>query len=159
MINKRAFLDMLSEISTKDILLGLLTALIATRLSHHTTHWQVRGTNFYGDHTMFERLYESLDDEIDTLAEKIVAEHGPEGVDLAELSSDLGSHLTNLSGESSDPVIRALTAESGLQAMFKQVYHTLKNRDELSLGMDDFLMAMANAHETNVYLLRQRFRG
>lgn len=150
---------MLSSIATKDILLGLLTSLIATRLSHHTSHWQVRGTNFYGDHTLFERMYESLDDDIDTLAEKIVGEYGPEGVDLAMQTGDLSTHLKNLSDETSNPVKRALTAELGLLKFFKVVYDELKKRNDLSLGMDDFLMAMANSHETNVYLLKQRVRS
>ena len=30
---------------------------------------------------------------------------------------------------------------------------------EMSLGMDDFLMATANEHETNQYLLRQVLRS
>ncbi len=158
-MRKRAMEELLASVSTKDILLGLLTALIATRMSHHTTHWQVKGTNYYGDHTLFERLYESLNDEIDTLAEKIVAEFGPGGVDLARQSQDLSQHLGNLTSESDDPVMRAMTAESSLQNMFKVVYDTLKSRNEISLGMDDFIMAMANNHETNVYLLKQRLRS
>jgi len=34
-------------------------------------------------------------------------------------------------------------------------YDKLKEMDDISLGLDDFLMATANAHETNLYLLQQ----
>ena len=41
----------------------------------------------------------------------------------------------------------------------RAVYDMLKGSGELSLGLDDFLMAMADAHDTNRYLLRQRTAG
>ena len=48
--------------------------------------------------------------------------------------------------------------EEHLQRALKITYDELKARGELSLGLDDFLMATASAHETALYLLRQRQR-
>jgi hypothetical protein len=45
------------------------------------------------------------------------------------------------------------------QLALRAVYDTIKASGELSLGLDDFLMAMADAHDTNRYLLRQRTAG
>lgn len=149
----------LDGVETQQVLLGLLTALIAARINHQTAHWQVRGTTSYGDHTLFDRLYTSIDAEIDTLAEKLVSLFGPESVDICCQKNGISIHLANIEEEGDSPVARSLAVEASLQRLFKVVYSELKERDELSLGMDDFLMAMANSHETNLYLLKQRSRS
>ena len=38
------------------------------------------------------------------------------------------------------------------------LYRDLKQSDELSLGLDDFIMTSANTHEGYVYLLQQRVK-
>jgi DNA-binding ferritin-like protein len=53
-----------------NILLQLLAILRALQWSHQTAHWKVRGEPFYGDHLLFQKLYEAVGEEIDTLAEK-----------------------------------------------------------------------------------------
>ena len=57
--------------------------------------------------------------------------------------------------EIDDPFARAIQSEKDMQAAFKAAYDKLKKMDDISLGLDDFLMATANAHETNLYLLQQ----
>src|ERR1700760_4998396 len=38
--------------------LGLLVAVLrAASVVHQSHHWQTRGTSFYGDHLLFEKLY------------------------------------------------------------------------------------------------------
>jgi hypothetical protein len=54
---------------------------------------------------------------------------------------------------------RGLLSEDDIQNVIKDTYDTLTDSGEMSLGMDDFLMAMASEHETNTYLLRQTLRG
>ena len=49
--------------------------------------------------------------------------------------------------------------EEALQKALSNIYNALKDMKALSLGMDDYIMSIANAHETNLYLLRQRLRG
>jgi hypothetical protein len=57
-----------------------------------------------------------------------------------------------------DPILRALRIEQVLQAMFKETFDTLEASGHLSLGLNDFIAATANAHETAIYLLQQRLR-
>lgn len=135
----------------------LLAALRASYHCHQTSHWQVKGNTFYGDHQMMSRIYESVVDEIDTLAEKIVAKYGSDAVDCCdqiEMISDNVHWADEHSGH--DPLRRALVIEESLQKMFEKTYADLKSLNEMSLGMDDFIMSSANNHESNVYLLRQR---
>lgn len=138
------------------ILQMLLAVLRGAHFAHWTSHWQVKGSNFYGDHEMMERIYISLIEEIDTLAEKIVGTYGVEAVNAVEQAQLMANHLLPLAEAHSmnDPIRRALLIEEGLQVVFKNAYEMLKGG--LTLGMDDFIMSMANRHETNLYLLRIR---
>ena len=137
-------------------LLQLLSILRAVHWSHWTTHWRVKGDPFYGDHLLFQRLYEAAVEEVDCLAEKIVGEFGPEAVGDLALMADSARFLEAHPGD--DLVARALEIEEHLQQALRKAYDSLKASGTLSLGMDDFLMATASAHETNLYLLRQKVR-
>ena len=139
-----------------EILVALLAQLRAAHWSHWTSHWQTRGDPFYGDHQMFSKMYEGIEDEIDTLAEKLVGEFGPAAVDPVAQAHLMANMLE--AHASDDPVQRALSVEEGLQDTFKHVYSELKDTGALSLGMDDFIMGAANTHDSFLYLLRQRTR-
>lgn len=140
------------------MLCHLLGMLLAMRQNYHSSHWQVSGPTFAGDHELFNKLYSSVGEEIDTLAEKIVAKYGADKVDATKLSHVQTQQLAGWAGQT-DPFQRGLASEKALQATLKQVYDALKESGNLSLGMDDYLMATANSHETNEYLLGQRTKG
>lgn len=139
-----------------NLLLQILSILRALHWSHWTSHWKSKGETSYQNHLLFERLYTSVVEDIDTLAEKIVGEYGPEA--LTDLSVMEGSARFLSGHQESGDVSRALQMEAHLQTAIKTAYETLKANGELSLGMDDYLMALANSHETNLYLLRQNLR-
>lgn len=154
--NKRA--SICDRTDNLAILQMLLAVLRGAHFAHWTSHWQVKGSSFYGDHELMGRIYTSLIEEIDTLAEKIVGTYGVEAVNAVEQAQLMANHLLPLAEAHSmnDPIRRALLIEEGLQVIFKNAYDMLKEQGGLTLGMDDFIMSMANAHETNLYLLRQR---
>jgi DNA-binding ferritin-like protein len=138
-----------------------LACLRGAHWAHWTSHWQVKGSPYYGDHLLMERLYTGLVEEIDTLAEKIVGSYGPEAVapvDQAQIMANALLPIVEMQSQD-HPILRALFVEEALQKVFKRVYDYLQQQETLSLGMDDFIMSLASAHETNVYLLRQRLRG
>jgi DNA-binding ferritin-like protein len=150
-----------SGVCNSSLLQMLLAILRGAHFAHWTSHWQVKGTNFYGDHEMMDRIYNTLIEEIDTLAEKIVSTYGGDAVNMVEQAQIIANQLLPLVDAHSmnDPIRRALLIEEGLQVVFKNIYALLTRPGGLSLGMDDFLMSIANAHETNLYLLRQRCSG
>jgi DNA-binding ferritin-like protein len=133
-------------------LLGLLRAL---HWSHWNAHWQVKGRAFYGDHELFERLYTGMPGEIDGLAEKMVERYGDIPVDAKITMKTALLWITKWS-EYEDLIERAYRAEDDLQDILEKLFDLLEESGALSLGMDDFLAALANAHETNMYLLKQR---
>jgi DNA-binding ferritin-like protein len=134
----------------------LLSFLRVMHWHYWTYHWQVKGLSFYGDHLLFERLYSGMPESIDSLAEKIVAMFGGVAVD-SEQQLKIANIITKRLGfEQSNLYSNALTLEEMLQEIVESTYDKLVEIDELSLGLDDFLAALANKHETNFYLLQQR---
>jgi DNA-binding ferritin-like protein len=132
----------------------LLAYLRAMYLSYQTSHWQTKGPAYYGNHLLFQRLYESVQGEIDALAEKIVGYVGPAGVNLdgqVGLVNDIASGLA----ATVDHHVRGLESEVAFQRHVKAAYDAIKAAGVMTLGLDDFLMATASAHETNQYLLQQ----
>jgi DNA-binding ferritin-like protein len=49
-----------------------LSTLKALQAYYQHAHWISKGEPFYGDHLLFERLYGSVNEQIDSLAEKMV---------------------------------------------------------------------------------------
>jgi DNA-binding ferritin-like protein len=143
--------------SCKDTLCHVLGALLALRQMHQSIHWTLSGPNYYGDHQLFGRLYDAQDDDIDTIGEKIVAFCGPDPVEAGYLSNLQAEYIKKWS--SGDAIKAALAAEQDFQAIIKDVYDKLEENDELTLGLDDFLMTVADKHETHIYLLQQRLGG
>lgn len=145
--------DMSPKLSAMQALLAILRS---AHWSHWTSHWQVQGMTSYGDHILMEKLYTGLVEEIDTLAEKIVGEFGGSAIDAVDQAQLMAANLITQSMGEKDPLKRALLIEENLQKTLKAFYDMLKS--EMSLGLDDFVMSLSNAHETNLYLLRQRHR-
>jgi DNA-binding ferritin-like protein len=135
----------------------LLAALRGAHWSHWSSHWQVSGHPYYGDHLLMQRIYEAIPAEIDNLAEKIVAYYGPDAV--APLCQAAMMYQFLKFQEENDPIVRALNVERFLLEYFDSVFKELDSQDKLSLGLNDYLAAAANVHETFVYLLQQRTRS
>ncbi len=138
--------------SGQDLLKELLAFLRAQSWLLLNLHWTVKGTDFYELHLLFERLYGALGGQIDGLAEKIVGYYGVEAVEMNDSMSRAQKWLKEWKGEAVDA---ALSSEKQLQTLIRQTYEAMKEKKELSLGLDDFLMALASDHETHLYLLGQ----
>jgi DNA-binding ferritin-like protein len=146
------------QVTPLNVLQLLLAILRGAHWFHWNSHWQVKGSNFYGNHLLLQRVYEGMVDEIDTLAEKIIGTYGSEAIQPVEQAQLMANKLMPVIDPALSPLERALAVEEVLQKVFKVAYEVLKKSGSMSLGMDDFIMSMASAHETNIYLLRQACR-
>ena len=147
------------SVSQKDIIDALsqvLAMMRATQWSHQTSHWQCSGENFYSDHKLFNKLYKSLDDEIDTLAEKMVCYFKSPVVGAVDQIERTHEILTEKELYKLDAISRAIRLEKMLLTQISFCFKTLSDANALTLGLDDFLSAAASNHETNLYLLSQR---
>ena len=135
-------------------LLNVLAVLRAQALGYQTSHWQVVGSAFYSDHELFERLYLSVLDQIDKLAEKMVGYLGHDVVDLGAQMKVMSAYLDRW-GTIHCNHRRGIQSEEDLQTSVKMAYDSIKGVGAMTLGLDDWLMATANSHEENTYLLQQ----
>lgn len=142
------------KMSTEDILVEVLSILTAQYHNYFTSHWQSKGENYYGNHLLFQRLYEAMPADIDSLAEKIVAYYDGKSVDMSEINKRSQFWIDRWNRKS-DIVERSISSEEDLQSILSKTYNLLKERGDMSLGLDDYIMATANSHETNLYLLQQ----
>ena len=140
-------------------LITLLGSLRALKWLSWNSHWQAKGAQFYGDHLMLERIYEGkLDEQIDTIAEKIVCLFGSEMIDSPILMQSFQGAVESCKSIGSCPIRRVLRCLQLLQGQLNQTYTIGTSTKQITLGMDDYLMATANEQETFIYLLQQRLR-
>lgn len=154
-MRRRAYLeDQLARDYAQPLMRIILAILRAQYLSYQTSHWQARGPGGYGNHLLFQRLYEGVQEEIDTLGEKMVGYFGESAVDL-DVSLDLITDMAGRWREAGDLFDRGLESESELQSALSIFRDTWPKSTPMPLGLDDWLAATANAHESNQYLLQQ----
>lgn len=132
---------------------------------HQAHHWQTRGSNYYGDHLLFMRIYEGIVPLVDQLAERAVGLGGPEKVAVGtqlSLLNQLIEHLyLDVSADVSPDMMPGLSlkAEEQLLEFMRASYDMLDKAGTLTMGVDDLLQAIASKHEEFVYLLKQRVGG
>ena len=136
------------------LLCDLLACLRAQYLSYQTSHWQVVGGSFYGNHLLFERLYQSVQEQVDQLAEKIAGYLGAEVLGLDEQMEHMMAYTQKWSQVSCHHR-RGIQSEADLQRAIRSAYEGIKQVKAMTLGLDDWLMATANDHDENEYLLQQ----
>ncbi len=132
-----------------------IATLKAMALVHQHNHWTTKGDAFYGDHLLFERLYNSALKDLDTAAEKFVGLFGDQCLDY-DLQTDLLHRVLlkykNLEGS---PAQMSLEVEKDFLKLSKEVYNNFEDSGALTLGLDDMIMAIASSCEESVYLLKQ----
>lgn len=139
--------------------IGLYTTL---QTIYKSCHWLTRGTAYYSDHQLFERLYSEITEEIDFLVEKMIALFGRECADPVTSSKIIYENLSEIIGEFNvycDPdilVSMALYFELLFLELNDQFYKDMKN-SKITLGLDDLIMSNHSKHENNLYLLKSRF--
>lgn len=141
------------------VALGLLRHLY---LVHQTNHWIASGDVFYGDHLLFQRLYELPVGQIDQVAEKAVGLGSANLVDLSnqlefvnELQKCCGHKAYNLPHPGM-LVESSLSAELTFMHAMKHICDSLKDSGLMTHGLDNLLAGIEDTHEGSIYLLKQR---
>lgn len=128
---------------------------------HQHHHWTAMGDPFYGDHLLFQRLYDGILGEIDAVAEKSIGLGCTANVDLQLMTSQLlklitGSGSASTIPHSSDLARKSLTAEMNFLSAMKHLCDSLKECGLMTHGLDNLLAGIEDKHEGHVYLLKQR---
>lgn len=136
----------------------ILSAYVAfTRalyILHQQSHWEAQA---YGDHLLFQRLYEDAQTLSDDAAERAKGLCGDKVIFEGEeaIAKKFEPKIKTLSSllESS------LEIEKAFQVVNQNTYDALKSNDMITLGLDDLLMSQASQSEVHIYLLQQALKG
>jgi len=131
--------------------------LRALVMVHQNNHWETSGNNFYGNHLLFQRLYEGVLELADEAAEKTI------GVFDTIIQGDVSGIVKRYSVEKPAPsmvgpdayIKSSLKAEDDFQTLARKVYLNLKDSSSLTLGLDDMIMSHSSRSEVHTYLLKQ----
>jgi len=142
----------------------LLSLLRAQYMSYQNSHWQEVGEGAYGNHLLFQRLYQGVDDDdggiqddVDELAERMVGLFGNTVVDMKHLVPKM-SHWCLRWSEVSCHHARGLLSEQDFQQLCAYAMLALRTDGLLTPGLENLLQTLADRHESNVYLLQQVLR-
>jgi len=133
----------------------LLVHLRALYQLHQDAHWQTQGPAFYGDHLLFQRLYEETQELTDAMAERLMGLEGPATMQAPEQAAAQAQALVNWQSVSGLPE-RSLAGVQATLAAYQEVSRELQAAGEQTLGLEDLIPAQASALETHAYLLKQR---
>lgn len=128
---------------------------------HQNHHWTAMGDSYYGDHQLFQRLYEGINPEIDSIAEKAIGLGCTDNVSLTLTNSQvlkliMGHGSASTIPRSSDLASLSLKAEYNFLAVMKHLCDSLKESGMMTHGLDNLLAGIEDKHEGHVYLLKQR---
>ena len=128
---------------------------------HQNHHWTTKGDPFYGDHLLFQRLYESVSGEIDTVAEKAIGLGCASNVDLVLQTSQFfklvqGYGMTSTIPQPTELAKRSYLAEMNFLKVAAHLAAHMKECGTLTRGLDNMLQGIEDKHESSVYLLKQR---
>lgn len=151
-------MDIESRLDVIAALQNVMCRLQSLNILHKTAHWTTAGDTSYSDHLLFQRLYESIDDEIDQLAERMVSTCGASSVDPVLIAINVAEHVVIANSESC-VVTRNCDAERALVDCCVYCIDLIEMYMRSSAtGWNDFLGGVISEHERHIYLLEQRMQ-
>lgn len=148
-----------------DLYQNVLAHLRAIHWIAWTAHWVASGPNYYGDHLLLRRLYSGdgggpdIEAAIDTLGEKMVSHFGVDSVNPSVLGAKAQSLVQQAAEGTTGRFQALLVLEQSLQHAIRAAWKANQSSAAMSLGVDDYLMGLANERETAIYLLQRRVGG
>lgn len=135
-----------------------IASLKAMAQIHQNSHWLTKGDSFYGDHLLFERLYNSTLENLDLAAEKFIGLFGDDCLNY-NLQVELLNKVLVKYKDISNPVEMSLAIEKDFVKLSADSYNCFETEKQLTLGLDDAIMSISSKREESIYLLQQILKG
>jgi DNA-binding ferritin-like protein len=135
------------------LLNGYLAILRTLVIIFQHGHWKCKGSNFYGNHLLFDRIYGDAGGLVDITAEKIIGIYGNKAFLHTKQVPMIAEFISKY--EDDDFIKSAIVATESCLTVGEDVYNRLKEMAELTLGMDDMIMSNASKLEEFIFLLKQ----
>lgn len=120
------------------------------------SHWKCKtdgGNKFYGQHLLFERIYDAVSDLVDTTAEKIIGVFGNDGLDHNNQLEIMAGIYKKYDGETY--LVNSINISKDFLKMAEDIYNRIKEMGNMTLGLDDMIMSQCSDVEGYLYLLQQ----
>ena len=134
-------------------LLDLWAALRSAHMVFWTLHWQARGAPYYGDHLLYQRLYEARVKEIDRVAEALAALYGSDKLAAVPAWNAAGAVIA-ATMSAPNPGIRA--AEAILRC--SEAANRAIGQHPYGVAVNNVVAGIADSALEALYLLQQRSR-
>lgn len=140
---------------------SILFNIKAMEVWFHGAHHVTGGIGFAGDHiNLYSKIYEDISDDFDSAVEKAVGLLNEDIACPKSIMSGANKIIASFEtpcGKSSNDIAKiGLEIISDYIFSLTEIYNSLKDSESLTLGLDDFIMSMANDYEEILYLLKQR---
>jgi DNA-binding ferritin-like protein len=132
-----------------------VATLRAIAIVHQQNHWTTRGLDFYGDHLLFERLYDAALENLDSAAERVIGLFGAECLDYTLQVDFLNKVLDRYKKIKGTPEEISLAVEKDFLNFAKEAYNCWEDNDKLTMGLDDLATSISSKSEEACYLLQQ----
>ena len=139
-----------------EILNQTLADVVVLYVKTRNFHWNVEAPNFYELHKLFESQYETLDDNMDNIAERARALQGRAAGSLAEYLK-----IARLKEAKGKPDARKMLAEllADHEAVANQLRKDVETVGDLGdVSTEDFLTGLIEGHEKMAWMLRSSLR-
>ncbi|WP_217585534.1 Dps family protein [Lentibacillus saliphilus] len=119
----------------------------------HRYHWFVKGPHFYERHRLFEVLYDETAEQLDQVAERILAINGKPLATMAKFLKE--ATLTEASADDTEAEIM-----SQLQADFESLVQTIKETGLTLVSREedepttDLLVSLQSTYEKHIWMLK-----
>jgi DNA-binding ferritin-like protein len=135
-------------------MIKLLHQLSALYNFYKSAHWLAKGEYFYQDHLLFGKLYEGLDDEMDTLVELMLGLGSDDSeFDAKKLAEESGKITPKTGKDCISNLKTASTLEEGILKTIEAF-----NEKKVPVGLFNHLAAIAESHTRNGYLIERSLR-
>jgi DNA-binding ferritin-like protein len=135
------------------ILCAYLAMLRVMTLIFQNSHWKCKCPAFYGNHLLFERIYDDAGDLTDAAAEKLIGLFGNDALNHPEQIELMSGYYKKY--VSDNHIENSLTVSKDFIKLADDVYNRIKEIGEMTLGLDDLIMSQSSKVEEFIYLLSQ----
>jgi DNA-binding ferritin-like protein len=141
-------------------LAGFLAVTEALQMLAHSHHWQTKGENFYGDHLLYQRLYQDVQAEIDLVGEKLIGVSQDVGLtNYFKRVKAMEMFLKAVTHSDQPYIVVTHDAELAYVRMGGELMDQLEQAGLLTRGLEQMLGNILDKHEEHIYLLEQRVKA
>lgn len=145
---------MMTNVAVNDYLNKLVATdgVFYTRL--HQFHWHLQGPHFFTLHVKFEDLYNEFTEDMDLIAERLLAVGGKPYATLSEFleNSEIKENVAD-KDLSEEDMVKALVADlETINALYDEGIHLTD--EEADYPTNDMLIAMKNDVEKHLWMFK-----